>query len=234
MKSRAFKILLMTSILWMAIYQEASAVQIISSNLRLQKKVKSLREIRDQNVVRQTSDYSCGAAGLSTILNYDLHDPVPENEIMQGIFKFVDIQKVKQRNGFSLLDLKKYSQARGYKVTGYQMDIDFLREMEHPVLVPIKFKQYRHFVIVKGVVGDRVFVADPAMGNMIMKVDWFKRIWQDGIGLVIEPKNANFSRLPSELKVKKEDFVLIGGQNLETKTSFITGDIRAAIFPTEF
>lgn len=214
---------------------ECPALVFSSTSVRLHKNVKSIRELRDQNVVKQTSDFSCGAAGLATILNYHLHDPIREQEIIMEILRTTSLQKVKERQGFSLLDLKRFAQQRGYKVTGYKMDVDFLREIDKPVLVPIKFKNYRHFVIIKKVVGDRVFVADPAMGNMIMKVTWFKRIWQDGIGMVIEeegPRNPFKRQLPSALKVREEDLVVVNGKGMSRPLE--TAAIRTTVYPTEF
>lgn len=214
---------------------QAFALDVATSGLRMKARVKSLRELRDQNVVRQTSDYSCGAAGLSTLLSYELRDPISEREIMNQIFKFVNIKKVQERRGFSLLDLKRFAEARGYKVTGYKMDLDYLRELKRPVLVPIKFKNYRHFVIVKAVRGRKVFVADPAMGNMIVNAGWFKRIWQDGIGMVIEnPKRtaAASKRWPSLLRLKETDEVYVEEEKLNP--SLDVSAIRTAVYPTEF
>ncbi|MCM8775675.1 MAG: C39 family peptidase [Candidatus Omnitrophica bacterium] len=211
------------------------AFQFSAANVRIQKKVKSIREIRDQHVVRQSSDFSCGAAGLSTILNYDLHDPVEEREIILDILRTTSLEKVKERKGFSLLDLKKFAERRGYQVTGYKMDMDFLRQMNHPVLVPIQFKNYRHFIIVKAVIGDRVFVADPAMGNMIMKAKWFERVWQDGIGMVIEdqrPRNPFKPVLPSSLRIDREDLIVASGK--EARQAVQLQALRTSVFPEEF
>ena len=46
--------------------------------------VKSLLEMRHDNVVVQEWDLSCGAAALATILNYQYDDPVSEREIAEG------------------------------------------------------------------------------------------------------------------------------------------------------
>ncbi len=129
----------------------AFALDIRACDLTLNKKVKSMRELRDKNVVRQTLDYSCGAAGLATILKYGFDDKVGEIEIINNLLKSARNAIIIKRKGFSLLDLKRFAEGRGYKVTGYKMDIDFLRTLQAPALAPIKFKQYRHFVVIKGV-----------------------------------------------------------------------------------
>ena len=178
-------------IIFFACANEALAVSFTVAGLRVEKKnVKSMKEIKAANIVHQSLDFSCGAAGISTLLSNYLDHPISEQEIISTILQHVSIEKVKARRGFSLLDLKNFVESRGLKATGYQMDFDFLRGLGKPVLVPIVFKKYRHFVIVKAVLGDRVFLADPAIGNVTMKTNQFASIWLDGIGLVIEDPNA--------------------------------------------
>ena len=203
----------------------------VGAGVRLTKKVKTWKDVRNKNVVRQSLDFSCGAAGLSTIFNYYLNDPINETAIINGILQTVDIAKVKARRGFSLLDLKRFAEDNGYLVTGYQMDAEFLKELGKPALCPIKFKNYRHFVIVRGIIGDRVFITDPAIGNLTMKVARFENIWVDGIGLVIE-HSANEDHSDSRLVVNKEDAIFADYKNImRTVNSSV---LRTAVFPDEF
>jgi len=66
------------------------------------------------------------------------------------------------------------------------MDFDFLVELQQPVIVPVEIRGYKHFVVFKGLVGDRVVIADPAFGNYTMKFTRFLSIWTDGIGFILE------------------------------------------------
>lgn len=200
------------------------------AGVRMNKQVKPMREIKRENVVMQTMDFSCGAAGLSTLLNYYLEEPVAEVEIINSLLQTVPLEKVLTRKGFSLLDLKNFAQTKGYKVTGYKMDLAYLRSLKKPVLVPVVFRKYRHFVIVRGVVGDRVFVADPATGNMSMKLGQFEKMWNTGIGLVVE--RAETSENDFALKVKEDDLLFADYKmmsRLIDQTAF-----RTAIFPGEY
>ena len=195
------------------------------------KNVKPLRELKRQHVVSQSLDFSCGAAGLSTLLHYYLGDPVSEQEIIEDLLMSVPLEKVIQRRGFSLYDLKTFAQQRGYKVTGYQMNINFLKNLKAPVLVPIRFRNYSHFVVVRGIVSDRVFLADPAAGNVSMKVDKFERIWMGGIGFVVEDSDRDPSD-PNALEIREEDFVVMDYRHLN---KFMNQTImRTAVFPSEF
>lgn len=205
-------------------------------SINVNKKVKNIKEIRNKNIVKQSLDYSCGPAGLATILNYYLGDKIEEKDIIKVLLKTTSMQKVMQRRGFSLLDLKNFAQARGYTVTGYKMDIDFLRQLNKPTLVPIKFKNYRHFIVIKGVIGDRVFVADPTVGNTTMKISYFTRIWQDGIGLVIEreiPRDPFVSPLAAKANnIGNKDMVIVDYQSMERMLGNTV--LRTAIFPDEY
>ena len=212
-------------------YNDCDAIGFHVEGITLNKKVKSIKEIKTKNIVTQSLDYSCGAAGLSTLLNYYLNDPISEKEIINTLLKSVSLAKVKQRKGFSLLDLKNYAESKGYKVTGYQMDFDFLQKLNKPALVPIKFKNYRHFIIVKGVAGDRVFLADPAVGNITMKINRFEKIWTAGIGLVVEKDNAD-DKNASALAIKPEEALFADYKNV--MRTALTTVIRTAVFPTEY
>jgi hypothetical protein len=210
---------------------DAEAIDLSVGGVRIQKKVRTLNSIKRQNVVHQSLDYSCGPAGLATLLNYYLADPTPEQQIIAHLLTITPKEKVIARNGFSLLDLKRYAEARGYKATGYKMDMDNLRELGKPALVPIKFKNYRHFVVVKGVFGDRVFLADPSQGNMTMKCDKFENIWVNGIAMLIENENAyNFSFYP--LQVFKEDTRIANYKAMHR--TILQNVIRTTIYPHEY
>lgn len=209
----------------------AHATPFTTAGVRLNKPLKTFRDIRRTNVVPQSLDFSCGAAGLSTLFNYYLNEPITETEIITTLLQTIPLEKVRARNGFSLLDLKKFTESRGYKVTGYKMDSKFLREIKDPVLVPIHFKSYHHFVIVKGIVGDRVFIADPAAGNISMKLNKFEKMWNGNVGLVVE-RNKKGTEKEYQLEVKKNDFLFA---DYKMMSRLVDGRlIRTSINPGEF
>ena len=151
----------------------------------INKEVKSLKDIREENVVKQSFDYSCGPASLATLLSFYFQDDISEEEIIKSLVLASDLKKLRQRKGFSLLDLKNFAKYKGYDVIGYRMDFEFLTNLDKPVLIPVNITDYAHFVIFRGAKGGRVFLADPSMGNMTMKIDRFLKVWQDGGGLVL-------------------------------------------------
>ena len=142
--------------------------------------VKSLFEMRRENVVVQQWDLSCGAAALTTLLNYQHGDFVTEKEVANALMSRPEYIKfpglVTIRQGFSLLDLKRYVDARGYKGMGYgKLTLDDLIK-KAPIIVPVSIFGYNHFVIFRGIQGNRVLLADPAWGNRTMLVDLFENI----------------------------------------------------------
>ena len=209
----------------------AAAANFSAGGLRFNKNVRSLKEIRQENVVTQSLDFSCGAAGLATLFHYYLNDPVPEIEIINSLLNTIPLDKVIARQGFSLFDLKKFAQSRGYKVTGYRMDFAYLKSIGKPVLVPIKFKNYRHFVVVKGVSGDRVFIADPAVGNMTIKDEKFKSMWTNGIGFVVEHPDRNVKG-DYALKIDAEDVRMADYKSLKRFVSPV--QLRTTVFTNEW
>jgi uncharacterized protein len=152
------------------------------------KHIRSLQEIRSEGVVRQRWDVSCGAAALSTILTYDFKDYTPETAIVVWMLHRVDAKKVRARGGFSLLDLKHFAEARGYRAEGFSgMSMQDLASQRSSVIVPIHVKGFNHFVVVKGIQSGRVMMVDPGFGNTTMLVNRFQKLWNSGIMFVVHP-----------------------------------------------
>lgn len=179
--------------------------------------VKSLLEMRRENVIIQQLDLSCGAAALATLLNYQHGDSVSEREIIKGLIRREEYLKnpdmVKQRQGFSLLDLKRYVDRRGYLGIGYgRLTLKDLIERA-PVLIPVQTNGYPHFVIFRGAMGDRVLLADPAWGNRTMTKTKFNSAWLEyaevgKIGFVVARKDANAARI-NRLAPRPEEFLTL-------------------------
>ena len=152
--------------------------------------VRSLLEIRQQSVVVQEWDTSCGAAALATLLKYEHGLAVTEKEIAEGMLRRTDPLKVKVRGGFSLLDLKRYADASGLEGTGYmEVGFDQLIDMA-PAIVPVVTRGYPHFVVIRGRADGKVLIADPAIGNRTMDVHAFERAWQGNIAFVVERRDG--------------------------------------------
>lgn len=148
----------------------------------------TLKEIRHREAFRTTVhqqyDYSCGSAALATLLTYHYQRPVSEETIFRAMYDAGDQEKI-QRQGFSLLDLKRYLGANGYDADGFEASLDELAEARTPAVALIRENGYNHFVVVKGVRDGRVLVGDPAFGTRTLKRAEFEALWHERILFVI-------------------------------------------------
>jgi predicted double-glycine peptidase len=178
--------------------------------------VKSLLEMRHDNVLIQKWDLSCGAAALATILKYQYGDPVSEKDIAKALISRKEYienpELVKNRQGFSLLDLKRYVDSRGYDGIGFgKMAFSDLVE-KAPIMVPVNFLGYNHFVVFLGIMEDRVLLADPGWGHRTMLRGNFENAWLDygeamgKVGFVVE---RHGTVPPNQLRPKASDFVTL-------------------------
>jgi predicted double-glycine peptidase len=133
--------------------------------------VHTIKELKLQRAfattVRQQFDFSCGSAALATLLTHHYGRSVSESEVFQAMFKNGDQAKIR-REGFSLLDMKRYLTAQGFQADGVQVPLDTLANAGVPAIALISDHGYRHFVVVKGRRGDRVVLGDPALGTRVM------------------------------------------------------------------
>jgi predicted double-glycine peptidase len=175
-----------------------------SASLRADAKpLRSLMQLRDNDLVRQQWDLSCGAAVVATLLTYQLGSPVTERQAALGMLRAGDAQLVRTRLGFSLLDLKRYAASRGFEAEGFgDLTLDELLAMA-PAVAPTLVFGFGHFVIVRGRQGDRLLIGDPAFGNRTISVEEFLEAWPSRIGFVIhppgEPHPPNRIGAPAEL-----------------------------------
>jgi predicted double-glycine peptidase len=148
--------------------------------------VRSLLEIRQEGVIVQKWETSCAAAALATVLTFSQNDPVSEKLVAQGMLRSTDPIKVKVRGGFSLLDMKRFVETRGFKGAGYKgLSMEDFLTLQNPI-VPIDFHGNPHFVVVRGLnTAGEVHLADPAFGNHAMSVETFQSVWKEGIGFVV-------------------------------------------------
>lgn len=190
----------------------ASAPAAAEDGQRGVKQVRSLLELRHDRVVRQQWDLSCGAAALATILAYQHGDPVPEAIIAKAMLQQTDPQLVQARLGFSLLDLKRFVEERGYIGTGYaEVTTGDLVDLA-PAIVPVRLSTYDHFVVFRGRLGQQVVLADPAYGNRIMSVRAFEKVWQKNMAFVVEQRGAATSA--DRLTAQPDDFRILPGAQL--------------------
>jgi uncharacterized protein len=161
----------------------------------------SLKELRDRHVVKQQLDYSCGAAALGTLMSYYFGEKTSEQEVLELLAARLtkEEQRLKAARGFSLLDLKHVAQLKGYRAAGFKLTFEQLERLAAPVIVFVQPLGYKHFSVLRGIDRGRVFLADPARGNLRMSIGRFLSEW-DGIIFVLgKPGEEDISTYPLAL-----------------------------------
>ena len=139
----------------------------------------TIKELRDQNVVKQEHDYSCGSAALATLMIYYFGHNTSEQEILNQLNAAMteEERKKKSLTGFSLLDLKRVSENMGYRAAGFKLFPEQLARLTAPVIVFVQPRGYKHFAVFRGMSWRRVYLADPSRGNLRMSFEQFLDEW---------------------------------------------------------
>lgn len=182
----------------------------------VRKPVKSILEMRQEHVVLQQWELSCAAAALATILRYQYGEPVTERSVALGLISREEYLNnpdlVRLRQGFSLLDLKRYVEKIGYQGIGFgDMTLADLFARA-PLIVPINLQGYPHFVVFRGGSGNTIVLADPAFGNVTVSKEKFVDGWIEyrelgRVGFVVMKDGSLFP--PGRLAVSDMDFVIV-------------------------
>lgn len=154
------------------------------------------------NVVRQAYDYSCGSAALTTLLDFYLGRNFQERQVMEGLLRFGETERIVQRRGFSLLDMKRLVTALGHPSGGFKAEAKDLLELDHPAIAPIEYAGFKHFVVIRAVYENRVYLADPALGNISFTLSRFLEIWDNNVLFIVFP---NGHKPASGLELREED-----------------------------
>jgi len=141
----------------------------------------SREDLFKNKVVLQTSNFSCGAAALATLINCYLGGNTTEEEILYLSGEVHSLQ------GISFLGLKRAAEAKGYIAQGFRLDMPTLERLNFPVLVFIRRDDRPHFVVVQKIDQERIFLADPGQGCIRMSHAKFIRIWQGETLIILFP-----------------------------------------------
>lgn len=182
----------------------------IFGTVSVQQDVKPFDEVKFSKVVKQKYDYSCGSAAVSTILNYYLGIRMDEVSVINALFEVGNPQKIMKRKGFSLLDIKRFFEAMGYRALGVKTSVESLARLRKPAIVAIVIGNYKHYVVFRGVYEGKVVVADPAFGTAVLPVHKFEEMWYKKIALIIdhvEIYKTPFALTKEEIMVVKNDHI---------------------------
>ncbi len=193
-------------------HAHASTVDLRASGSAYSVPVTSLKEARFRNTVRQQYDFSCGSAATATLLTYQYGHRVSEMDVFREMYANGDAAKIR-KEGFSMLDMRRYLASLGYQADGFRLPLEKLAEEGVPAIVLLNDKGYRHFVVVKGLKGDRVLLGDPARGTRSMPRARFEELWDNRVLFVVHNRRdvAQFNR-PADWRIAPAAPLAIGIQ----------------------
>jgi predicted double-glycine peptidase len=172
-------------------------------------RVRNYVAIKEQNIVMQRRDFSCGAACLATVAKYYWGDEVSEVKVLRTLDEILTEKEIADRikKGLAMTDLRKAAVKLGYQATVGRTTFTKLTESRVPVIVGISPSKHDHFVVFRGSCGDWVYVADPIRGNIRMTTTDFTKQWQKN-GLLVIHKPGQKVRTTSPLSLRLDEISL--------------------------
>jgi len=131
----------------------------------------SLRGLRAEGVVLQTTWSTCGAAALATLLNL-FGQAATEEEVLSLALKHQESLE----GGLNALSLVRASEERGVPLRGYRFSLEDLRAYFARGGLPLILHVTRpelHWVVALGLVGEEMVLADPSWGRRILSLAAF-------------------------------------------------------------
>ncbi|ELD4953447.1 C39 family peptidase [Campylobacter upsaliensis] len=172
--------------------------------------VKSYQEIKNEKVIRQNYEESCGAASLATLINILDDSNLTESDLlkaMSGQQLYTDM--------VSFADLNDAVKKLGFQSKSYKIDRKILESiMSVPILVKIEDDpRFPHFVVIINHKGNYLQILDPSYGEYISSKREFYSVWdrynKGGFALIINPKKQLKDyklNLPKSLNFEIEHF----------------------------
>ena len=140
------------------------------NNMQVRVPIKTWKGMRDALVVKQNLDHSCGAASLATLLQgyYGLN--VTENVLLEAM------DKGEGKSSFD--DMKRALTIFGFKAQGFASSWEQLAKLKVPVIVYVKQRKNEHFVVLRGISNNVIWLADPSLGNRTYSRSQFLDLWK--------------------------------------------------------
>lgn len=131
--------------------------------------VRSWKSMRDERIVKQALDFSCGSASLATLLNGQYGESLSEKDLLQAL------DQGEREASFD--DMARVLPTFGYKAQGFASDWKQLSQLRVPVVVYLKYWGQDHFSVIRGIDSTSVWLADSSFGNRIFSRKEFLDMW---------------------------------------------------------
>jgi len=137
-------------------------------------KVKSWKALRDEGVVKQDLDHSCGAASLATLLNGYYGQAVTEQDLLRAM-DTGDLMA-------SFEDMRRALSQFGFRAVRISASCEQLARLKMPGIVYLEHRKTEHFSVLRGIDGSTVWLADPSLGNRTYSRWQFLDMWDTRTG----------------------------------------------------
>lgn len=200
---KIFALFLMSQFLFSCAFKNT---QVGINEVKTERTIKTLKMQREENIVMQKYDFSCGIASLMTLFQYHFGgDVLDERKVLAGFLVGLSEERRKDvvENGLSVLDLKSLSVGLGYKVFAVTLKKESLLNLDRPILVYLENPDYKHFSVLRGVKNATVFLSDSSTGNTRMSVPVFLKMWKGRVAIFLDAPQRGVSKLeirPEELQ----------------------------------
>jgi predicted double-glycine peptidase len=149
------------------------------------------RELRYEGVVGQTSEYSCGPAAVATLLSCFYGLDVNESDTLRGAAEYDAAAGREVGSGITARALKRILVDQGIPTRGLIVSLYAL--VKHfdqrglPLILHLTRPQ-KHYLVVVGIIGGHVVLADPSWGRRLLPVlELVTELGFDGVVLVPMP-----------------------------------------------
>ncbi|CAB9544307.1 Bacteriocin resistance protein; peptidase C39 [uncultured Gammaproteobacteria bacterium] len=183
------------------------------ANLNTEVKVKTWKDLRDEKIVKQDKDYSCGAASMATLLNEFYNQSFTEIELLKAM------DKGDGRASFD--DMAKALPQFGFRSVGYTLSFEQLSKLKIPTIVYLKYRKDDHFSVLRGISNSTVWLSDPSLGNRTYSKEQFLDMWDTRDDKLL--KGKILAILPNAKVKQSVDFFT---KTPERQTS-LTSDLQA-------
>ena len=185
-------------------------VNIVNEKFSVSKPVKSWLELKNENMIKQEYDYSCGSATLATILKYYYDLEIDEKTVLDGVLELRGLSQEDKKEfensemSLSFYDLANYANSLNFKAVGLSLDMDSLKKLQVPVILFVKIRKDEHFTIYKSMDENFVYLADPTFGNIKISIAKFEEMFYQREDLTHPGKILEIIPKSDNVKIKND------------------------------
>jgi predicted double-glycine peptidase len=150
-------------------------------------------------VVKQSVDFSCGAAALATLINRFGVAEVGERELLDLLLdqhSRLALPPEWRETGMSFATLAAIAEHYGLAAVGIELSASDLAQLRTPALAYLPHSDPPHFTVVTGITARHgVELADPSWGRRRLRSERFNALWLDtatsrGRLMVLHPQDS--------------------------------------------